>query len=272
MMGVPTFYTRLLNDSAFNAETCRNMRLFISGSAPLAEQTFAAFERRTGMRILERYGMSETLMNTSNRLDPLDGARLAGSVGFALPGVAVRIADADGLPLPAGAVGGIEVRGPNVFKGYWRMPEKTREEFRADGFFATGDMGSMDDEGRIRIVGRAKDLVISGGCNVYPKEVETLLDTLPGVQESAIVGVPHADFGEAVVAIMVADQTVDLVRVDAFLKDKLARHKQPKRVIRVTELPRNALGKVCKNILRDTYSDVFASDSACGNDDAKWIG
>ena len=265
LMGVPTFYTRLLNDSAFNAEACRNMRLFISGSAPLAEQTFAAFERRTGMRILERYGMSETLMNTSNPLDPLDpldGARLAGSVGFALPGVAVRIADAAGRPLPAGAVGGIEVRGPNVFKGYWRMPEKTREEFRADGFFATGDMGSMDEEGRIRIVGRAKDLVISGGCNVYPKEVETLLDTLPGVQESAVIGVPHADFGEAVVAIMVADQTVDKARVDAFLKDKLARHKQPKRVIRVAELPRNALGKVRKNILRDTYSDVFASDSA----------
>ena len=257
LMGVPTFYVRLLAESAFDAAACRNMRLFISGSAPLAEQTFAAFEQRTGRRILERYGMSETLMSTSN---PLAGERLAGSVGFALPGVAVRIADAAGRPLPTGAIGGIEVRGPNVFKGYWRMPEKTREEFRADGFFVTGDMGSMEDEGRIRIVGRAKDLVISGGYNVYPKEVETLLDALPGVEESAVIGVPHADFGEAVVAVVVADQTVDKACVDAFLKDKLARYKQPKRVIRVAELPRNAMGKVQKNVLRDTCGDVFASD------------
>ncbi len=259
LMGVPTFYTRLLNESAFNADACRNMRLFISGSAPLTEQTFAAFERRTGRRILERYGMSETLMNTSN---PLDGERLAGSVGFALPGMEIRIADAAGRTLPADAVGGIEVRGPNVFKGYWGMPEKTREEFRADGFFMTGDMGSMDEEGRVRIVGRAKDLVISGGYNVYPKEVETLLDAMPGVEESAVIGVPHADFGEAVVAVVVADETVDKACVDAFLKDKLARYKQPKQVVRVDGLPRNAMGKVQKAALRDTYGDVFADHAA----------
>ena len=256
LMGVPTFYTRLLAERAFNAERCRNMRLFISGSAPLAEQTFAAFEQRTGLRILERYGMSETLMNTSN---PLDGERLAGSVGFALPGIAARIADADGRVLPAGAVGGIEVRGPNVFKGYWRMPEKTREEFRGDGFFITGDMGSQDHEGRIRIVGRAKDLVISGGYNVYPKEVETALEALPEVQEAAVIGVPHADFGEAVVAVVVAEGSVDQGLVDGFLKDKLARYKQPKRVIRVAELPRNAMGKVQKNALRDAYGDLFGA-------------
>ena len=260
LMGVPTFYTRLLSESSFNAAACRNMRLFISGSAPLAEQTFAAFEQRTGQRILERYGMSETLMNTSNPLGPADGERLAGSVGFALPGIAVRIADADGRALPAGQVGGIEVRGPNVFKGYWRMPDKTREEFRADGFFITGDLGSMDEAGRVRIVGRAKDLVISGGYNVYPKEVETLLDAMPGVRESAVIGVPHADFGEAVVAVLVADETVHIGRVDAFLKDKLARYKQPKRVIHVQELPRNAMGKVQKNALRETYGDVLAGE------------
>ena len=254
LMGVPTFYTRLLAEPAFDADSCRNMRLFISGSAPLTEQTFAAFEQRTGLRILERYGMTETLMNTSN---PLDGERVAGSVGFALPGTAARIADAEGRELPAGAVGGIEVRGPNVFKGYWRM-EARSGDFRADGFFITGDLGSMDDEGRVRIVGRAKDLVISGGYNVYPKEVETLLDAMPGVVESAVVGVPHADFGEAVVAVLVADDAVAQSQIDAFLKDKLARYKQPKTVIRVPELPRNAMGKVQKNVLRETYGDLFA--------------
>ena len=255
LMGVPTFYTRLLQEPDFNAAACANMRLFISGSAPLTEQTFAAFERRTGKRILERYGMSETAMLTSN---PLDGERVAGTVGFALPGVEVRIADADGQALPAGEVGGIEVRGPNVFRGYWRQPEKTAAEFRADGFFITGDLGQMDAEGRVTIVGRSKDLVISGGYNVYPKEVETCLDAMPGVVEAAVFGVPHADFGEAVVAAVVAEAPLESDEVDAFLRDKLARYKQPKRIVRVAELPRNAMGKVQKQVLRETYRDLFA--------------
>ena len=255
MMGVPTYYARLLADGAFDADACRTMRVFISGSAPLSARTFADFEQRAGLRILERYGMTETLMNTSN---PLRGERVAGTVGFALPGVEARIADEDGAPLPAGTVGGIEVRGPNVFKGYWRMPEKTRAEFRADGFFVTGDMGTRDEEGRFRIVGRAKDFVISGGYNVYPSEVEALLDQLPEVAESAVFGVPHADFGEAVVAVVVADAPLPQARVDAFLKDKLARYKQPKRVLRVAQLPRNAMGKVRKNALRRDYRALFA--------------
>ena len=255
MMGVPTFYARLLGSGAFDADACAGMRLFISGSAPLSEQTFAEFERRTGCRILERYGMSETLMNASN---PLDGERVAGSVGFALPGVGLRIADDRGQPLPNGAIGGVEVRGPNVFKGYWRMPERTAAEFRSDGFFITGDLGRMDADGRLTLVGRSKDLVISGGCNIYPKEVEALLDELPGVAESAVIGVPHADFGEAVVAIVVADEAVGEPVVDAYLKNKLARYKQPKRIVRVDALPRNAMGKVQKNMLRQQYWDILA--------------
>ena len=255
MMGVPTFYTRLVRKPAFDAAACAHMRLFISGSAPLIEQAFAAFEERTGFPILERYGMSETLMNTSN---PLHGERVAGTVGFALPGVDVRIADPAGRPLPTGEVGSIEVRGPNVFKGYWRMPERTAEEFRGDGFFVTGDLGTMDAEGRVTIVGRDKDLVISGGYNIYPKEVETLIDEIPEVLESAVIGVPHADFGEGVVAVVVTRGQVDEERVDAHLQGRLARYKQPKRVIRVDELPRNAMGKVQKNVLRRKYADILA--------------
>ena len=255
LMGVPTFYTRLLADPRFDAALASGMRLFISGSAPLTEQTFAEFEERTGMRILERYGMTETLMNTSN---PLDGERVAGTVGFPLPLVEARIAGDDGGELAAGEVGGIEVRGPNVFAGYWRMPEKTAEEFRTDGFFRTGDLGVMDAEGRVSIVGRAKDLVISGGYNVYPKEVERLLDEIPEVAESAVIGVPHPDFGEAVVAVLVAaGESVSEDRVDAHLRGNLARYKQPKRVFCVESLPRNAMGKVQKNELRTRYAELF---------------
>ena len=256
LMGVPTFYTRLLAEEDFDADACAHMRLFISGSAPLTAQTFAAFETRTGQRILERYGMSETVMITSN---PLAGERVPGTVGFALPEVDVRIADANGKPLPRGEVGGIEVRGPNVFKGYWRMPEKTAAEFRSDGYFVTGDLGEMDASGRVAIVGRSKDLVISGGYNVYPKEVEALLDEMPQVVESAVIGVPHADFGEAVVAVVVAEEAVDTAQVDAFLQGRLARYKQPKRVVRVPELPRNAMGKVQKQALREKFRDVLSA-------------
>ena len=255
LMGVPTFYTRLLADDRFDASLAGGMRVFISGSAPLTEQTFVEFEARTGKRILERYGMTETLMNTSN---PLDGERVAGTVGYPLPGVEARIADDAGNALGAGEVGGIEVRGPNVFSGYWRMPEKTAEEFRSDGFFRTGDLGVTDEDGRVSIVGRAKDLVISGGYNVYPKEVEKLLDEMPEVVESAVIGVPHPDFGEAVVAVVVPNEVaVTEARVDAFLAGKLARYKQPKRVICRPDLPRNAMGKVQKNELRDAHGDLF---------------
>lgn len=255
MMGVPTFYTRLLAHGTFTGDTCRGMRLFISGSAPLAEQTFANFEVRTGHRILERYGMSETLMSTSN---PLAGERIGGTVGFALPGVEARIAD-DGGTLANGEIGEIEVRGPNVFRGYWRMPDKTAEEFRSDGFFRTGDLGTMDGDGRISIVGRGKDLIISGGYNVYPKEVETLIDDMPEVSESAVIGVPHPDFGEGVVAVVVPrDTPVDTAMVDVALKDRLARFKQPKRVVCVDDLPRNVMGKVQKNALRERFADLFA--------------
>ena len=254
LMGVPTFYTRLLDDASFDADSCANGRLFISGSAPLTEQTFAAFEQRTGFQMLERYGMSETLMNTSN---PLEGERVAGTVGFALPGVAVRVADDDARELPPGEVGNIELKGPNVFKGYWRQPEQTAAAFRDDGFFVTGDLGAMDGEGRLTLVGRSKDLVISGGYNVYPKEVEALLDEMPEVAESAVIGVPHPDFGEAVVAVVVAPGCVDQADVDAYLKGKLARYKQPKRVVRLDEVPRNAMGKVQKNILRATFAHLF---------------
>ena len=254
LMGVPTYYTRLLDDASFDTRTCANMRLFISGSAPLTEQTFSAFEQRTGFEILERYGMSETLMNTSN---PLQGKRVAGTVGFALPGIAVRVTDDEGDELPPGKVGDIELRGPNVFRGYWRQPERTAAEFRDDGFFVTGDVGTMDAEGRLTIVGRTKDLVISGGYNIYPREVEALLDGMPEVVESAVIGVPHPDFGEAVVAVVVAEDVVDQARVDQFLKRRLARYKHPKEVVCVDELPRNAMGKVQKNVLRETYADLL---------------
>jgi len=260
MMGVPTFYTRLLERPELTARLCAGIRLFVSGSAPLTEQTFAAFEERTGHRILERYGMSETMMITSN---PLDGERVAGTVGFALPGVEVRIAAEDGTLRGVDQVGVIEVRGPNVCSGYWRRPDRTAEEFRPDGFFITGDLGTMDGSGRVAIVGRSKDLVISGGYNVYPKEIERLLDELPGVAESAVIGVPHPDFGEAVVAILVASDDgappPDETRVREALEGRLARFKLPKSIAYVDVLPRNAMGKVQKNELRNRFVQLFAA-------------
>ena len=252
LMGVPTFYTRLLADPRFTRESAAHMRLFVSGSAPLLAETHVAFEKRTGSRILERYGMTETNMNTSN---PYDGERRAGTVGLPLPGTALRVTGEDGEPVAPGGTGGIEVRGPNVFAGYWRMPEKTAEEFTADGWFRTGDLGQIDADGYVTIVGRAKDLVISGGFNIYPKEIEALLDEQPGVVESAAFGVPHPDLGEAVVAVLVGeadpDETLERVRAD------LARFKQPRAIWRVDELPRNTMGKVQKNALREAYAATF---------------
>src|SRR5512143_1522254 len=252
MMGVPTYYTRLLADPSFGAGDCRSMRLFVSGSAPLLPETFSAFRERTGHTILERYGMSETGMNTSN---PLRGERLAGTVGPPLPGVSVRVVDALGQPCAAGAIGAIQVKGANVFAGYWRMPEKTREEFTADGWFCTGDMGELLPNGYLKIVGRAKDLIITGGLNVYPKEIEEKIDALPGVAESAVIGVPDADFGEAVNAVVVprAGETVREDDVIAALKAEIASFKVPKRVFFVDALPRNAMGKVQKNVLRERF-------------------
>jgi len=257
MMGVPTFYTRLLDHPGFTRGLVGHMRLFTSGSAPLLAETHRQFEERTGHRILERYGMTETNMNTSN---PYDGERRAGTVGFPLPGVKVRITDPDtGDAKATGETGMIEVRGPNVFKGYWRNPEKTAEEFRADGFFITGDLGVIDDRGYVSIVGRAKDLIITGGFNVYPKEVEEAIDDLPGVNESAVVGVPHPDFGEGVIAVVVPESGAEVTEeaVVAGLKDRLARFKQPKHVFVVDALPRNAMGKVQKKELRERYGKVF---------------
>lgn len=256
MMGVPTFYVRLLDTPEFRRLSVDHIRVFICGSAPLTSQVFDEWEEVTGHRILERYGMSETIINTSN---PLHGERVPSTVGFPLPGLELRIADDEGTALIADEVGTIEVRGENVFSGYWRMPEKTAEEIREDGFFITGDLGKVDSEGRVSIVGRAKDLVISGGYNIYPKEVETILDDMPGVLESAVIGVPHRDFGEAVVAVIVpSDEDVSLAASDAALKDKLARFKQPKFVANVAELPRNTMGKVQKNLLREQFSHLFA--------------
>jgi malonyl-CoA/methylmalonyl-CoA synthetase len=253
MMGVPTFYSRLLAEPDFGADACRTMRLFVSGSAPLLPATFDEFARRTGHAILERYGMTETGMNISN---PLDGERRCGSVGLPLPGVSARVVRADGTPCAHGEVGSIEVKGPNVFSGYWRMPEKTAEEFTADGYFKTGDMGETMADGYVRIVGRAKDLIITGGLNVYPKEIEERIDALPGVTESAVIGVPDADFGEAVTAVVVTAPGValDEAQVIAALKAEIASFKVPKRVHLVTELPRNAMGKVEKSVLRDRYA------------------
>ena len=254
LMGVPTFYTRLLTSDRFNAETCGNMRLFISGSAPLLEQTFRAFQQRTGHRILERYGMTETCMSTSN---PLDGERKPGTVGKSLPDIDVRVVAADGALLTGGEVGGVEVAGPNVFQGYWQRPEATAREFTTDDYFRTGDLGRVDDDGYLVLVGRSRDLVISGGYNVYPKEVELVIDTLPGVKESAIIGVPDADLGEAVTAVVVPETdtpalTADMVR--SALEPQLAGYKVPKRVVFRDELPRNAMGKVQKNVLREEYA------------------
>ncbi|KUP90691.1 malonate--CoA ligase [Tritonibacter horizontis] len=257
MMGVPTFYTRLLDDPRFDRDLVAGMRLFVSGSAPLLSATHETFEARTGHRILERYGMTETNMNTSN---PYDGDRRAGTVGLPLPEVELQICDPDtGAVLPSGAVGVIEVRGPNVFKGYWNMPEKTAEELRDTGFFITGDLGQLSDDGYLTIVGRSKDLIISGGYNIYPKEVEQVLDRLPGVLESAVIGAPHPDFGEGVVAVLVPKPGVeiDLDAIWAGLRDALAKYKQPK-VIEVTSaLPRNTMGKVQKNLLRARFDGAF---------------
>ncbi|PTE14004.1 malonate--CoA ligase [Pseudogemmobacter blasticus] len=256
MMGVPTFYTRLLDDPRFDRAASAHMRLFVSGSAPLLAETHRAFEARTGHRILERYGMTETNMNTSN---PYDGERRPGTVGLPLPGVALRIM-AEGTEVAPGEVGVIEVRGPNVFKGYWQMPEKTAEELRPDGWFITGDVGRLDDAGYVQIVGRAKDLVITGGFNVYPVEVEAELDAQPGVLESAVIGLPHPDFGEAVFAVLVPQKgvTLDTGAVLAGLHDRLARFKQPKAAVVLSELPRNTMGKVQKAELRKTYAGWFS--------------
>jgi malonyl-CoA/methylmalonyl-CoA synthetase len=264
MMGVPTFYTRLLQEPAFGRQACAAIRLFVSGSAPLLPETFEAFQQRTGHTLLERYGMSETLMQASN---PYFGDaardRIAGTVGPALPGVHIRIARADGSPAAPGEVGQVEVRGPNVFSGYWRQPDRWRDDFTRDGYFRTGDLGCLGAPGAppnyLRLVGRAKDLIITGGYNVYPKEVEGYLDALPGVVESAVVGLPHPDFGEAVCAFIVMDGSSELdpSQVIGKLKDQIAGFKVPKKVWRVPELPRNAMGKVQKNVLRERYSDAF---------------
>jgi malonyl-CoA/methylmalonyl-CoA synthetase len=258
LMGVPTFYTRLLQNPALSHETTKHMRLFISGSAPLLAETHREWSARTGHAVLERYGMTETNMNTSN---PYDGERVPGAVGFPLPGVSVRVTDPEtGKELPREEIGMIEVKGPNVFKGYWRMPEKTKSEFRPDGFFITGDLGKIDAKGYVHILGRGKDLVISGGFNVYPKEIESEIDAMPGVIESAVIGVPHADFGEGVTAVLVRQPgaSIDEAAVLKGLDGRLAKFKMPKRVFVVDELPRNTMGKVQKNILRETYKDIFA--------------
>jgi malonyl-CoA/methylmalonyl-CoA synthetase len=259
LMGVPTFYTRLLQSPALSHESTKHMRLFVSGSAPLLADTHREWAARTGHAVLERYGMTETNMNTSN---PYDGQRVPGAVGHPLPGVTLRVTDPEtGKELPRENIGMIEVKGPNVFKGYWRMPEKTKAEFRDDGFFITGDLGKIDSDGYVHILGRGKDLVISGGFNVYPKEIESEIDAMPGVIESAVIGVPHADFGEGVTALVVCDKSarVDEASVLKALDGRLAKFKMPKRVIVVDELPRNAMGKVQKNILRDTYSKIYSN-------------
>ena len=258
LMGVPTFYTRLLDDPRFDRALCQHMRLFISGSAPLLAQTHKMFEQRSGHRILERYGMTETNMSTSN---PYEGARRAGTVGFPLPGIELKITDSTtGDTLPQGDIGQIEVRGTNVFKGYWNMPEKTAEELRSDGFFITGDLGMIDADGYVHIVGRNKDLIISGGFNIYPKEIEAVLDAQEGVLESAVIGVPHPDFGETVLALIVpsAERAPDLDAIHAHISQSLARFKLPKKLILLPELPRNTMGKVQKNTLRDQFCDLFA--------------
>lgn len=256
LMGVPTFYVRLLETEGLGKASV-NMRLFVSGSAPLLAETHDRWRDVTGHAILERYGMTETNMNTSN---PYDGDRRAGTVGLPLPGVEVIVTDpATGAPLPQGEIGVLEVRGPNVFAGYWKMPDKTAEELRDNGFFITGDLGRIDADGYVHIVGRGKDLIISGGYNIYPKEIEVVIDDLPGVVESAVIGVPHKDFGEAVVAVIVAQDGVEISAKDVsnMIKDNLARFKQPKSIEFVQALPRNAMGKVQKNVLREAYDGVF---------------
>ena len=256
-MGVPTLYVRLLAEPGLTLDACRTMRLFIAGSAPLLIETFREWQARTGQTILERYGMSETAMLTSNPYQ--DGERRGGTVGFALPGVSLRVQGDDGQPLPVGEIGNIQVQGPNVFSGYWRMPEKTAEEFTADGYFRTGDVGKIDTDGYITIVGRSKDLIISGGYNVYPAEIEGFINELPGVAESAVVGVPHADFGEVGVAVVIAKPgaTPDSQQIMAEMKSNMANFKVPKQCFVVSELPRNTMGKVQKNVLREQYKALF---------------
>ncbi len=257
LMGVPTFYTRLLQDDMLNAETTAGMRLFISGSAPLLAETHRDWRARTGHAILERYGMTETNMNASN---PYQGDRVAGTVGMPLPGVEIIVTDPEtGAELAPGDIGMIEVRGPNVFKGYWQMPEKTAAELRDNGFFITGDLGKFDERGYLHIVGRGKDLIITGGYNVYPKEIETEIDALPGVAESAVIGLPHRDFGEGVTAVVVPNGSLAITEADVLapLERHLARFKLPKRVLFVDELPRNTMGKVQKNLLRDQFAELY---------------
>jgi malonyl-CoA/methylmalonyl-CoA synthetase len=263
-MGVPTLYVRMLGESGLTREACKNMRLFIAGSAPLLIETFNEWQGRTGHTILERYGMSETIMLTSNpySADARYGnqtERRGATVGFPLPGVSLRICDDAGQDLPVGEIGGIQVKGPNVFAGYWRMPDKTKEEFTADGFFKTGDVGTRDERGYVSIVGRSKDLIISGGYNVYPAEIEGFINEMPGVAESALIGVPHPDFGEVGVAVVIAKPgaTINAERIIAELKSKLANFKIPKRCHVVPELPRNTMGKVQKNLLREQYKSAF---------------
>jgi len=261
MMGVPTYYTRLLDNRNFTARQAQDIRLFVSGSAPLLKETHQAFHARTGKTILERYGMTETNMNTSN---PYEGPRRAGTVGLPLPGVDIRITDtSSGIELADGEIGMLEVKGPNLFKGYWQMEEKTAENFRRDGYFITGDLAMIDEKNYIVIVGRGKDLIISGGYNVYPKEVELEIDALPGVVESAVIGLPHSDFGEAVTAVVVAKQGYIINDRDivAEIGQRLANYKQPRRIFFVTELPRNSMGKVQKNLLRDEYKYTYANQS-----------
>ncbi len=258
-MGVPTLYVRMLAEPALTQEAARGMRLFISGSAPMLIETFNAWRERTGHTIAERYGMSETVMLTSNPYHAAHGERRGGTVGFPLPGVSLRVQDDAGRPVPAGETGAIVVKGPNVFKGYWRMPEKTREEFTPDGFFKTGDVGVLDARGYLTIVGRAKDLIISGGYNVYPAEIESFINELPGVAESAVIGVPHPDFGEVGVAVVIPKpgQTVEPGQIVARLRDSLANFKIPKRCFVASELPRNAMGKVQKKVLREQHKALF---------------
>ncbi len=258
LMGVPTFYVRLLDEPGLTRDQTATMRLFVSGSAPLLEDTHRQWQARTGHAILERYGMTETNMNVSN---PYAGARIAGTVGLPLPGVEVRLTDpASAAPVAEGEIGMVEVRGPNVFKGYWRMPEKTAEELRPDGFFITGDLGRWDANGYLQIVGRGKDLIISGGFNVYPKEVEAEIDSIPGVVEAAVIGLPHRDFGEAVTAVVVREPgaQLDEAAVLAALADRLARFKRPRRVLFAAELPRNTMGKVQKNLLRNAHAGLYS--------------
>jgi malonyl-CoA/methylmalonyl-CoA synthetase len=264
MMGVPTFYVRLLQDARLTRDATKHMRLFVSGSAPLLAETHREWRERTGHAILERYGMTETNMNTSN---PYEGERVAGTVGFPLPGVAVRVTDPETAKvLGADEIGMIEVKGPNVFKGYWRNPEKTKAEFREDGFFITGDLGKIDAAGYVHIVGRGKDLIITGGYNVYPKEVETEIDEMPGVIESAVIGCPHPDFGEGVTAVVVVKSGAEIsaASIAKTLEQRLAKFKLPKQVFIVPDLPRNTMGKVQKNLLRETYKDIYARQMKAG--------